>query len=337
MTLAITGVLLAPALTAARTQTLASETPPPPRTTWGAPDLGGIWDFRSATPLERPAALADQTVFTDEQASEYEEQVQQRQAAALRTIFGDSAVGGEPWEDFGTTLGEDKRTSLIVDPADGKLPKLTPDAQAREDARRETHERPVRERMIARPRIRGPEDIGLSERCILGLNSGPPMLSSSFNNNIQVFQTRDYVVILNEMIHDARIVPLDGRPHLPPSIRLWMGDSRGRWDGDTLVIDSTNFSDKTGSFSWGLRTYGSGESLHLIERFTRIDEDTLRYEFTVDDPVTFSRPFTAVLSMKPTEGTLFEYACHEGNYRTMESILRGALAAETGESAGDAH
>jgi len=202
------------------------------------------------------------------------------------------------------------RTSLIVDPADGRLPALTADAQARAAARAEARRLHPAD---------GPEDRSLGERCVL-FNAGPPMLSGPYNNYVQIVQTRDHVVIHNEMIHDARIVPLDGRPHLPSSVRLLLGDSRGRWEGDTLVVETTNFTNKT-------TVRGSGEGLRLVERFTRSGPSTLLYEFTVDDPASFTKPWSAVLPMTRTGDRLYEYACHEGNY-AMTGILRGARAGE---------
>lgn len=167
----------------------------------------------------------------------------------------------------------------------------------------------------------------MSERCILGNNAGPPLLPDVYNNLIQLFQTADHVVILNEMIHDVRIVPLDGRAHLPTSIRQWMGDSRGRWDGDTLIVETTNFTDKTGYLSNIHDAYGTGETLHLTERFRRVDEGTLFYEYTVNDPATFTRPFTVELSMRKSRGHIYEYACHEGNYG-LYNQLNGARVQE---------
>ena len=180
------------------------------------------------------------------------------------------------WWDYGTKLTEDKRTSLIVDPPDGKIPPMTPEGQKRVDARRAARLRPAQ----------GPEDRTVWERCILGFNAGPPMNPSAYNNNVHIFQTEDYVAILNEMVHDARIIPIgrpmDGRPHLPRQIRLWRGDSRGHWEGDTLVVDTTNFIDQT-SFR------GTGPGVHLVERFTRVETDKLLYEYTIDDPESFER------------------------------------------------
>ena len=210
---------------------------------------------------------------------------------------------------------------------------MTAEAQERAKAKRATGRRPVRSRVVIGSPAYGPEDVGLSERCMLGFNSGPPMLPSAYNNNVQLFQTPDHVVILNEMIHEARVVPLDGRAPLPDGIRQWMGDSRGRWDGDTLVVESRNYTDKTGSFYTIIGSFGSGETLHLVERFTRIDAETLLYEFIVDDPKTFTQPFTAAIPMKYSDAPLFEYACHEGNYG-MTNLLTGARAVEVEAEAG---
>jgi hypothetical protein len=198
-----------------------------------------------------------------------------------------------------------------VDPIDGRLPPLTPEAQKRVQATRARMEEHSTD---------GPEGRTLGERCILWATAGPPMLPGPYNNNFQIFETRDRVVILNEMIHDARVIPLDGSPHLASNIRQLMGDSRGHWDGNTLVVDTTNFS---GQFS----VRGSDENLHLTERFTRVSPDTLLYEFTVDDPTAFTRPWTAQIPVTKTKGPIFEYACHEGNY-AMVDILAGARAAE---------
>ena len=167
------------------------------------------------------------------------------------------------------------------------------------------------------------EDRGLAERCLLGFNSGPPIVPAGYNQNIQIFQTSDHVVILHEMVHDARIVPLDGRDHLPDDVRQWMGDSRGYWDGDTLVVESRNFTEKTASFNPSVAmAAGTGATLHLTERFRRVADDTLLYEYTVDDAATFTQPFTAALPMKRGEA-MFEYACHEGNYG-LPNMLSGA-------------
>ena len=301
-----------------------------PRTAWGAPDLGGVWDFRTLTPLERPAALADKPVLTPEEAAAF-------RTLALESRNADRRDGGAArdverayndfWWDYGDNLTEDLRTSLIVHPPDGRIPPRVAGVDDADQARRADRRRPVRERVVFGSPAHGPEDLGLSERCMLGFNAGPPMLPSAYNNNIRILQTPDHVVILSEMIHDARIVRLDGAPHLPGGVRQWLGDARGRWEGDTLVVESTNFTDKTGSFYTVVRAYGSGETLRLVERFTRDGDDSLRYEFTIDDPATFTQPITGMIPMRRTDAPLFEYACHEGNYG-MTNLLSGARVQE---------
>ena len=323
----------------------------PPRTPWGEPDLQGIWDFRTITPLERPDEHEGKQFLTEEEAAEFEQQAAEThvdrppaEGTALRhTKAGEVGVYNQFWFDRGSKVNEGKRTSLIVDPPDGKIPPLRPGAEKQDsestDAPSWVGERPIRFPVrfpVGGVGADGPEDRGWSERCILGFNTGPPMRPSSYNNNVQLFQVPGYVVILHEMVHDVRIVPLDGRSHLPEHIRQWRGDSRGHWEGDTLVLDTTNFTDKTASFNPTLRSaVGSGETLHLIERFTRVDADTLLYEFTVDDPTTFTRSFTAAVATTKTEAPMFEYACHEGNYG-MFNLLVSARAVEKAKAAEEA-
>ena len=307
------------------------------RTPWGDPDLQGIWDFRTITPLERPGELAGTDVLSAEEAA-----VQEALTAAERVDrvpeAGDTGFYNRFWLDQGSEVVATRRTSLIVDPPDGRLPPLTAAEQRRMARRAVTWERPIRERVAGYMPNRiadGPEDLGIAERCILGFNSGPPMIPSFYNNSMQLLQTPDHVVILNEMVHDARIIPLDGRAHLPPGLRQWMGDSRARWDGATLVVETTSFTDKTSSFSPEITSaVGSGENLRLVERFTRVDAATLMYRYTVDDPVTFVRPFTVEQPMVATDWPLIEYACHEGNYAMPNTPLAGARAedAEAGAS-----
>ena len=302
----------------------------PPRLGDGRPDLQGVWDFRTATPLERPAAIGERTTLTDEEAAAVEFGATQFQRAADAPP-PDGSVGAYNafWLDFGTTVTADRRSSLIVDPPDGRLPEVVAGV-VRQDGSLDADlpgERPVRLRS-AGIGADGPEDRGLAERCLLGFNSGPPMMPSAYNNNMQLFQNADHVVILNEMVHDARIVPLDGSPHAPDAIRQWTGNSRGRWDGDTLVVETRNFSDRTASFDpSALTALGTGATLRLTERFTRVGDDALLYEYTVDDPATFTRPFTVALPMRRSAMPLYEYACHEGNYG-MVNALSGARAAE---------
>lgn len=280
------------------------------------PDLQGVWNFSTITPLERPAEFSGKEFLTDAEARAYEQRVVERSNRDNRESSAEADVSSaynEFWWDRGVHAARvhgKVRTSLIVDPPDGRLPPLTADAQARAAARAEARR--------VHP-ADGPEDRSLGERCLL-FNAGPPMLSGPYNNFVQILQTRDHMVIHNEMIHDARVIPLDGRPHLPSAVRLLLGDSRGRWDGDTLVVETTNFSDKT-------TVRGSGPGLKLTERFTREGPSTLLYQFTVDDPASFTKPWTAILPMTRADEQLYEYACHEGNY-AMTGILRGARADE---------
>ena len=292
-----------------------------PRAPDGRPALSGVWDFRTVTPLERPSELADKEFFTEEEAAAFasqrvrESNVDLNRATTARKVVNgtietrDLALAyNEFWWDRGTKVVATRRTSLVIDPPDGRIPALTADAQRRQAARAG-----LRERLAE-----GPEDRSLSERCIMGFNAGPPMTPAGYNQNVQIFQTSDYVVLLNEMVHAARIVPLDGRPH--GTLAQWKGDSRGWWEGKTLVVETTNFLRET-SFR------NSTANLHLVERFTRVDPNTLVYSFTVDDPTTWTKPWTAEIPMRKSDAPLFEYACHEGNYG-MEGTLRGARAIE---------
>lgn len=286
----------------------------PPKTADGKPDLSGIWTNVTITPLERPADLAGKATFTPAEAAAYEKKMVSENNADRRDLPPEADVGkayNDAWWDRGTKVVGTLQTSLIVDPPDGKIPPLTPEAQKRVAAAR------------AEARLHpsdGPEDRLLSERCLNWPTAGPPMLPSFYNNNYQIYQGPGYVAIDIEMIHDVRIIPTDGRPHLPPEIRLWLGDSRGHWEGNTLVVDTTNFTDKT-------RFRGSTQNMHLTEKFTRMDPDTILYEFTVSDPETFTKPWTARIPMRKSKGPIYEYACHEGNY-AMTGILGGAREAE---------
>ena len=300
----------------------------PPRSSDGRPDLQGVWDFRTATPFERPEGLGER--LTDEQAAAIESfAAAAQQAADQPPAAGNVGAYNAFWLDFGTSVGDDRRASLIVEPANGRLPALA-DGAARQVGSLDEDmpgERPWRVRS-AGIGADGPEDRGLAERCLVGFNSGPPMMPSAYNNNVQIFQNDDHVVILNEMVHDARIVPLDPRDHLPAAVPQWNGDSRGRWEGDTLVVESRNFSDRRASFEPNaLVALGLGSTLRLTERFTRLNRDTLLYEYTVDDPATFTAPFTAAVPMRRSDALIYEYACHEGNYG-MVNALSGARAAD---------
>jgi hypothetical protein len=308
---------------AAAAKTAASAKPwTPPRTPDGQPDLQGVWDYRTITPLERPKELGTKAFFTEEEAAKYEKTENQRQNRDLIDpeqggLFypkGGVVPYNEFWYDRGNKVAGTKRTSLIVDPPDGRLPPWTPEGQKEADLRAVAE----RNDQLGHPAADSWEDRPLQERCLVGLNAGPPMVPGAYNNDVQLLQTPGYVVILNEMVHSARIVPLDGRPH--GIIRQWRGDSVGHWEGNTLVVDTTNFRRETS-------LPGSTANMHLIERFTRTDANTLLYEFTVDDPTMWTRPWTAVVPMTKSDDPIYEYACHEGNY-AMSGILAGARAAD---------
>ena len=310
---AAAGALLVPAGVGAQTD----ETP---RTSWGAPDLQGVWDFRSLTPMERPADLADQEVFTSEEAASFSEEILQERSRDQEDAEAAAATGrvvayNDFWFDWGSTVTTD-RTSLIVAPPDGRVPALVAAAERRRAAREAARAGVGRDEVSPGGWI---DELSPSVRCITGFNQGPPMTPSAYNNNMQLFQTEDHVVILNEMVHDARIVPLDGRPHLPAELRQWIGSSRGHWDGDTLVVETINRRDE--SFR------DSTRYLHLTERFTRADANTLVYEVTLDDPTTWTQPWTFVVPMVRNEGEVYEYACHEGNYY-MANMLHAMRAEE---------
>ena len=285
-----------------------------PRTPDGRPDLQGVWDFGSVTPLQRPADLAGKEFLTEEDVSALEAE------AAARVDRppppGQTGAYNRFWFADGTKVVETRRTSLIVDPPDGRLPAYAPAGEVR-----------MAGRAAARLRNAGPEDRDVDERCILGFNSGPPMLPGAYNNFVQVFQVPGYVAIFNEMVHDVRLVPLDDRPPLASDIKQWMGSSTGRWEGDTLVVETGNFRDiGTAHPAPNMELLEAlGPELHLVERFSRLDEDTLLYQFTVNDPTAYTKPWSGELTMAKSDNALYEYACHEGNYGLF-NILAGAQA-----------
>ena len=308
------------------TVALAADDYVTPRTQWGQPDLQGVWNFSSNRPMQRPSRFGDRQFLTPEEVREIAEQRAARDASNDGAIAVEGVDGS--YNDFwveNAGIGGDVRTSHIVYPVNGKLPALREGAIARQgvyggDTTGES--RPVR---ISAGGIGtdGPEDRGLSERCLIGFNAGPPFIPSLYNNNVQIFQTKDTAVILTEMIHDARVVPLVDTPSkmgsLTDEVRLWMGDSRGYWDGDTLVVQTRNFNGLASSFGQA----GTSQDKVLTERFTRRGAYTVDYEFTVDDPSTYTDKFTAIMTMTKVAGILYEYACHEGNYG-MVNMLRGA-------------
>jgi len=320
-------------------------------TPWGDPDLEGLWDFRTLTPFERPDELAEQTVMSAEQAT----QLRSTKINLLNTDnrTTNSAVDIEAsynnaWYDWGDTLTPDLRTSLIVDPPDGKLPQLT-DAAREAMVRHNLHrEPPVRDLFsfsagVTDFRPAGPEELGLSERCLVGFNASPHLTPSAYNNNLRIIQTPHHVLLVSEMIHTARVIPMHGHPRLPQDMQFWSGDPRGRWEGGTLVVETENFTGKTptiqivgGSVADATNSgaVGSAENFRLVERFTRTSQNTLRYEYTIDDPKTFKKPFTVAIPLKPADGLMFEYACHEGNY-AIAGMLRGARRAEADDASLD--
>ena len=284
-----------------------------PRAPDGHPDLQGFWTSASLTPFERPAEYAGKEFFTEAEAAEFERRQLDAANRDRRPSSPEADVAlayNEAWFERGTKLSPSRRTSIVIDPPDGRVPPLTPEARKAAAARAE----------IGRRAPTGPQDFSLPIRCIQWPTAGPPMVPGPYNNNYQIVQAGDYVAINVEMIHDARIIPLNRRQHPGPGVRLWMGDSIGHWEGDTLVVDTTNFSDKT-------NYRGADQKLHLTERFTRTSPDTLVYRFTVDDPTAFTRPWTGEITMVRFDGPLYEYACHEGNY-SLTTMLRAARMAE---------
>ena len=293
------------------------------RTAWGDPDLNGVWDFRTLTPFERPEDLADQEFFTEEEAAAYEAnrlaEFEVRDDQEPADIVGNY---NQFWFDPGDQVSATNQTSLVIDPPSGRVPALVSAAQAKVDALREHREgidphAPTYGGFV--------DDLGgglFAVRCILGFNSGPPMTPGGYNQNVQLFQTPNHVVLLNEMVHSSRVIPLDGRDHISDNVRQWMGDSRGHWEGNTLVVETTNFLRET-SFRNGVTT----SDLKLVEKFTRTDAGTLMYDVTVEDPNTWSRPWSYRIPMRANDMPVFEYACHEGNYG-LTNILAGAREKE---------
>jgi hypothetical protein len=293
----------------------------PPRTSDGKPNLEGVYSFSTITPLQRPDALAGKDTLSEEEAAAFEASENTRLNRDLfDPIKGQPSAGYAPraeggvlsynefWYERGSRLTGDKRTSLVVEPADGKIPftqaairRNAERAQLSNSGRGDSHEE--------RP---------LADRCLIGFNSGPPMTPGAYNNNVQIMQAPGYVAIINEMVHNVRIIPTDGRPH--GNLRQWSGDSRGRWDGDTLVVDTINFRRETS-------LPGSTADTHVVERFRRVDANTILYDFTVTDPNAYIRPWRAMVPFVKSDAPIYEYACHEGNY-ALPNILAGARAQE---------
>jgi hypothetical protein len=345
----VTAVALLPGVTAGQGQTATTNDWTPPRTSWGDPDVQGIWNNTVSTPLERPSRFAGKRFLTDEELADY---TAERQASRDNRDDRDAAPGtttdvarayGALW--FPVPEAPIRRTSLIVDPPDGRIPPLTPEALERAAARAKAIGATG---STASPfgraegvvdgteggvdgrggRADNPEDRDLGDRCI---TRGLPRMPGGYNNHFRIVQSPGYVVIEIEMGHHVRVIPLDGRPHLDGGVRQWMGDSRGHWEGNTLVVDTTNFSDK-GDFK------GSGQNLHLVERFIRLDADTIDYEVRLDDPTAWTQPWTIQFPLRRLDALvgeidevqvpqIFEFACHEGNYG-LTGILAGARAQE---------
>ena len=298
---ALLAVVGAPAQVTTKTWTL-QHTPD------GQPDLEGYWSNVTITPLERPADLAGKEFLTEQELADREKKAEKPRTA--EQIAG--TIAHYDFAQYGLDITQTKhalnrRTSLIVDPPDGKVPPLTAEAKKRAAERAE-------ERKKIGP-YDGPESRNLGERCIVMAHEGPPMLPPAYNANLQIQQGPGYVAIVQEEIHDTRIIPLDGRPHLGSNIRQYLGDSRGHWEGNTLVVDTTNFNDRT-------IFRGASENLHVVERFTRVDADTILYEFTVEDPATWTRAWKAELPMTKIQGPIYEFACHEGNFDMVNNLTQ---------------
>ena len=283
------------------------------------PGFDAIWNSATATPLERPLQLKEKAFFTPEEAAEWERQVAERnQEPSAEAVSKNVGTGtyNTFFREFGSRTVKTLRTSIVTDPPDGRIPALTPEAAAVK-----------RRRVEAMTNAASAQDTGLQDQCLAFLTAGPPMLPYSYNSNYQIMQTKDAFVVYAEMIHDTRIIRLDGRPHLPPEIRLWLGDSIGHWEGETLVVDTTNFNDSGGFYGDAGGNFGWDRNLHLIERFRLLDADTLLYRFEIDDPTAFTQPWKGELTMSRSSGPIYEFACHEGNY-ALPNLLRGYRASE---------
>ena len=322
-------VALAIAVVSVFTVTIAGQAPPkvgapakaaytPPRTSDGQPDIQGVWANNTITPLQRPPQWAGKQFLNDAEMAALKKAAASAVADDSDAVFGDSlvlaAIANEKARSFEPSTGNynnfwlverevDNRTALIVDPADGRIPPLTSEAQARAAALAASRRRSPAD---------GPEDRSLGERC---LTFGTPRVGAGYNSYYQIVQSPGYVAIIHELGHEVRIIPVERREHVGKQQQQWLGDSRGHWEGDTLVVDTTNFSTKS-SFQ------GSSRNLHLVERFKRVGQNTLNYEFTVSDPTVWTRPWTVMIPLKGTEDKIYEYACHEGN-TGMEGILSG--------------
>jgi len=296
-----------------------------PLTEWLQPDLQGVWNFSSEVPMQRPEHFEDRQFLTDDEIAAARvpplriggPETITKSASGIEAFYNDSI-----WLE--NLAGDDNvRTSHIVYPLNGRIPPLVQGIEPQPGGVRvAVGQRPVRF-VVGGISRDGPEDRGLSERCIVGFNAGPPLMPGVYNNNVQIIQNNDHVVIVTEMVHDARIVKLDERPILDDTMRFWSGDSLGHWDGNSLIVVTRNFNGLTQSFDG----YGTSKNKILTERFTRIGPNVLDYEFTIEDPSTFTEKLTAIVPMTKIESQLYEYACHEGNYG-MRNMLRAARKRE---------
>lgn len=281
------------------------------------PSFEGTWNSATATPLERPRELKDQPFFTREQAAAWERQfVERNQDPAPNAPRTGTGTYNAVYREWGTRTVKTLRTSIITEPADGRIPALTP--AAAEVKRR---------RLEGLKKFENAEDLGLQDQCLAFLTAGPPMLPYSYNSNYQIVQADEAILIHAEMIHDARIIRMNARAHAPSRIRSWLGDSIGRWEGDTLIVDTTNFNDGGGFYGDAGGNFGWDRNLHLIERFSLFDPDTLLYQFEIDNPTAFTRPWKGELTMTRSTEQIYEYACHEANY-SLTNMLQGFRAAE---------
>jgi hypothetical protein len=296
-----------------------------PRTPGGHPDFQGYWTNATYTPLERTAALGTKEFYTEAEEVELVRRLRLQDNSQPKD---DIHYDNRTWQDESFAKGiSNHRTSLIFDPPDGRLPPL--------NAKGQQHAAEFAQGDVRRKAAVSAKSMSLAERCITWGTEGPPMVNSTYNANLQIFENDTSVVILHEMIHSARMIPFDGRQHIPDGVRQLNGDSRGRWEGDTLVVDTTNFSDKTpfrGPPAYTRQDIFSSKEMHVVERFTRLDAETIVYRFTVEDPGTWTKPWSGEEVLKRFEGPLFEYACHEGNYG-LAHILEGARAKEKASEA----
>ena len=285
------------------------------------PSFEGIWNSASLTPFQRPVELGAKEFYTEQEAAAYEKARAQEMNRDRRDGGQEADIArayNELWFDRGSKLARTRRTSMIIDPPDGRVPPMTPEARKKFQA--------IQEKFAAHP-ADGPEDRPLPDRCLMFSQSGPPMIPGNYNDLYQIVETPEYISILAEMGNQVRVIPLDGRPHLPQSVQEWMGDSRGHWEGDTLVVETTNFR-FTDRSRFGVQYDGmTDKNLRITERFTRTSPDSILYRATIDDPTVYTKPWTMEVSLEKAEGPVFEYACHEGNYG-LAGVLAGERAQE---------